>query len=282
MSTCARLGNDLDQYAVMGNPIDHSLSPKIHAAFAEQTGDRLSYRAILVEPGGFRRAVEDFFAQGGRGLNITIPFKQEAWGLSRIRRGDAERAGAVNTLYRDGHGRYCGETTDGIGFVRDFTVNLAAPLRDRRVLVLGAGGAVRGVLGPLLRAGPKQVVIANRTLETARQLRQTSADLGAVAVSSFEALAGQCFDVVINGTASSLGGLLPPLPDHLLSEDGICYDMMYRREPTPFIRWGRDHGARLSVDGLGMLVEQAAESFFLWRGVRPNTAPVLKMLRTDH
>lgn len=286
-----------DRYAVMGNPIAHSKSPLIHAAFAEATGEAIHYDRILVEPGTFPQAVEAFFAQGGKGLNVTVPFKEEARALSRWLSDDASSGGAVNTLYRNAEDLLCGDNTDGTGIVRDIRVNHGGELLDKRVLVLGAGGAVRGILGPLLREGPAEVVIANRTLARAEallplfreQARQADGkqEGGAPPARSgiqlracgFEALAGQQFDWVINGTSASLQGSLPPLPVDLLAGKAWCYDLMYADEITPFCRWAENHGAVRAIDGLGMLVEQAAESFRIWRGVRPATADVISMLR---
>lgn len=268
-----------DRYAVMGNPIGHSKSPQIHARFAAQTGQSLSYEAILVEAGDFPAAVARFRAAGGRGLNVTVPFKQEAWALAARRSPRAERAGAVNTLRFEEDGNLYGDNTDGVGLVRDLKDNHGAQLTGKRLLVLGAGGAVRGVLAPLLAEQPALLVIANRTVATAEALAQAFADLGAVRGCGFAALAGEQFDVVINGTAASLQGEVPPLPEGILAAEAVCYDMMYGKEPTPFMRWAGAAGAGKMLDGLGMLVEQAAESFYLWRGVRPATAPVIAALR---
>lgn len=268
----------MDRYAVMGNPIAHSRSPDIHAAFARQTGERLTYERILVPLDDFAGAVATFEAEGGRGLNITVPFKQQAWALADSRSARAERAGAVNTLVFDADGVH-GDNTDGAGLVRDLTVNNNVSLAGRRVLVLGAGGAVRGVLPSLLAEGPAEVVIANRTVERAAGLAEDFGDLGTVAACGFEALAGERFDVVINGTSAGLSGEMPALPNDLLNTGAACYDMAYGREPTVFVRWAETHGAQTALDGLGMLVEQAAESFEIWRGVRPDTRPVIRALR---
>lgn len=268
-----------DAYAVMGNPIAHSKSPAIHARFAAQTGQRLTYEAILVDPGGFDQAVGNFQGNGGKGLNVTVPFKQDAWRLVDTRSVRAERAGAVNTIRMEADGSLFGENTDGVGLVRDLTVNHGVVLAQRKLLLLGAGGAVRGVLEPLLAERPATLVIANRTVAKARELAEAFADLGPVEACGFDALEGRRFDVVINGTAASLQGEVPPLPDSLLTTDAVCYDMMYAAEPTAFVRWASSHGAAHALDGLGMLVEQAAESFVIWRGVRPDTAPVIRTLR---
>ena len=268
-----------DNYGVMGNPIAHSLSPVIHAAFAVQTGQHLRYQAVLVEPGIFAQAVQQFRMAGGKGLNVTIPFKEEAWVLSERRSPRAQLAGAVNTLGFEPDGRVWGDNTDGVGFVRDYVINHQGRIEGRRVLILGAGGAVRGVLEPILAEHPAQVVIANRTVANAVEICSVFQALGALNACGFDGLAGHRFELIINGTAASLQGQLPPLPEDILESDGFCYDMMYGHVPTPFVRWGYAHGADRSVDGLGMLVEQAAESFYLWRGIRPETASVIAMLR---
>ncbi len=268
-----------DRYAVMGNPIAHSKSPLIHAAFARQTGQRMVYEAIQVDEGGFPQAVGNFRASGGKGLNITVPFKREAWALADERSERAEPAGAVNTFLFRPDGSIYGDNTDGVGLVRDLVENLDMVIAGRRLLLLGAGGAVRGVLGPLLSQRPACIVIANRTVHRAEELAAAFAGDVPVSGCGFDDLGGRTFDVVINGTAASLQGTVPPLPDTILAEGAGCYDMMYGAEPTAFLRWATTHGADRCHDGLGMLVEQAAESFFLWRGVRPETAPVIALVR---
>lgn len=268
-----------DRYAVMGNPVAHSLSPAIHAEFARQTAQRMVYTAIQVDEGGFEQAAGNFRASGGKGLNVTVPFKRAAWAWADTRSARAERAGAVNTImFRDG-GAF-GDNTDGVGMVRDITANLGAPIAGRRVLIAGAGGAVRGVLEPVLEQGPHEVVLVNRTVDRAAELAAlfSTAEF-AVSVCTFEGLAGRQFDLVVNGTAASLRGVELPLPPSILAPGCLCYDMMYAADPTPFLRWAERCGAGRAVDGLGMLVEQAAESFRLWRGVRPDTAAVIGKMR---
>ncbi|MCB1768212.1 MAG: shikimate dehydrogenase [Candidatus Competibacteraceae bacterium] len=269
-----------DQYAVMGHPIAHSKSPRIHTLFAAQTGQNLEYRAILVEPGDFAAAAHAFRAAGGKGLNVTVPFKQDAWVLADLLSARAERAGAVNTLIFESSG-IRGDNTDGPGLVRDLTVNHRYPLAEKRILLLGAGGAARGVLHPLLAEQPVQLVIANRTAEKALGLALRFNDLGRVSACGFAELAERRFDLIINATAAGLDDAVPPLPDDVLAAEGWCYDLMYGREPTAFVRWGREHGAVQSLDGLGMLVEQAAEAFHLWRGVWPETGPVITALKKN-
>ena len=267
-----------DRYAVMGHPVAHSKSPFIHRRFAAETGESVAYDALLVEPDGFRAAVERFRAEGGRGLNVTIPFKEEAFALAHRRSERAERAGAVNTLWFEGTGT-CGDNTDGAGLVRDLTGNLAVRVQGRSMLLLGAGGAARGVLGPLLDESPRRLVIANRTASRAAELARRFAAQGPVSAVGFDALAGDAFDIVVNATAASLAGDLPPLPRGTLRAGGVAYDTAYAAQPTPFVHWGAEEGAAIATDGLGMLVEQAAESFRIWRGREPRTGPVIDALR---
>ncbi len=269
-----------DAYGVMGNPIGHSRSPQIHDQFAKQTKQRLSYEAILVELGGLEQAVGNFQGSGGKGLNITVPFKEDAFRLVDELSLRAKRAQAVNTIKISEDGSLLGENTDGVGLVRDLVDNLEFALEGKNILVLGAGGAVRGVLAPLLSKNTAKITIANRTVSRAEALSISFGDLGAVMASGFERLAGP-FDLIINGTAASLAGELPPLPDGLVSADTLCYDMMYSAEPTPFMVWGRAQGAERVSDGLGMLVEQAAESFKIWRGVEPETVAVIEAIRME-
>lgn len=271
--------SEVDRYAVFGNPIRHSRSPQIHAAFAAQTQQQLSYRAHLVELGQFDRAAREFFAGGGKGFNITVPFKLDAFAFAQELSGRAKRAGAVNTLALQADGTIYGDNTDGVGLARDITENLGWKLAERRILILGAGGAVRGILEPLLRYQPDLVVIANRTVEKAQQLARSFGDIGEVRACRFEGLAGNQFDIVINATSASLAGELPPLPGDLLNDGCCCYDLMYGAQPTPFMVWAASEMAWAVADGLGMLVEQAAEAFWTWRGVRPKTQPVIEMLR---
>ncbi len=268
-------------YAVMGNPISHSKSPRIHGLFAEQTGQRVQYSAIQVDPGGFEQAVSNFIAHGGRGLNVTVPFKHNAWALVDARSPRADLARAVNVIVVRDDGTLFGDNSDGIGLVTDIIGNHHGRIEDKTVLLLGAGGAASGVVGPVLERQPRGVWIANRTVDRAHDLAQSFSRLGAVRACGFAELAGQQFDLVINATAASLHGELPPLPAALLRPDAWCYDMMYGAKPTPFMEWARDQGAAVVLDGLGMLVEQAAESFLLWRGVRPSTAAVIETLRRE-
>ena len=272
-----------DQYAVIGNPVEHSLSPRIHAEFAGATGQDIAYGRILAPRDGFREAALAFRTAGGKGLNVTLPFKHEAWRLAGVRSGFAAAAGAVNTLSFEGE-RIVGHNSDGIGLVRDLTHNLRIAVRGKRVLLMGAGGASFGVMEPLLREQPETVVVANRTPEKAIELvghfeKLQSWALRGFSACSYPALAGLQFDIVINATSAGLEGTMPALPEGVLAAGALAYDMVYARV-TPFLEFARARGARIS-DGIGMLVEQAAESFLLWRGVRPETEPVIRLLRQN-
>ena len=268
------------RYAVVGNPISHSLSPRIHARFAEQTGQALSYQAIELATGEFESGVRELQQQGYAGLNVTVPFKRDAWSICDRLSPLAEDAGAVNTLSLRPDGGISGDNTDGIGLVRDLEVNLQCPLAGRRILLLGAGGAARGVIGPLLDLDPQILVIANRTPGKAVELANTFAARGNIDAAGFAELGGTGFDMVINATAAGLAGELPPLPESCVDADTVCYDMMYDlAAPTAFVAWARARGAALASDGLGMLVEQAAEAFFIWRGLRPDSTDAIAMLR---
>jgi shikimate dehydrogenase len=270
-----------DRYAVLGNPVAHSRSPEIHRLFAEQTGQHLIYTAILVEIGHFFAALREFTRSGGKGLNVTVPFKQDAWEAATVLSPRARRARAVNTLVIREGGTLFGDNTDGSGLIRDLCVNHGVMLRACRLLVIGAGGASRGVLAPLLEQGLAVLTIGNRTALKAIQLAEEFSDLGSVQGCGLADLAGREFDVVINATSAGLAGKVPDLPDGILARGAVCYDMIYGSDATAFVRWGMEHGAALALDGLGMLVEQAAESFHLWRGVRPQTAPVIRQLRSQ-
>jgi shikimate dehydrogenase len=267
------------RFAVVGNPIKHSRSPLIHAAFARQCGIDLEYRALRVEIGDFVRAARAFFEAGGSGLNVTVPFKEEAFALAETCTARAQRAGAVNTLWPDADGVLHGDTTDGLGLMRDICDNLGWTLRGQRVLILGAGGAVRGLLEPLLQEAPASVHIVNRTVPRALRLAQEFATLGRLSAGAYDDLGGRDFDLVINASSAGLGGDGPPLPATAIHERSCCYDLIYGAEPTPFMRWAAHHAVWAVSDGLGMLVEQAAEAFRVWHGCRPETGPVIQQLR---
>ncbi len=266
-----------DKYCVIGNPIGHSRSPQIHAAFAAQTGQDLVYERCLAPLDGFAATVRRLVAEGYGGANVTVPFKVEAHGLATRLAGRARAAGAVNTLvFADG--QIVGDNTDGPGLVRDIVVNAGVPLAGKRVLMLGAGGAARGALLPLLEQEPAAIVIANRTVATAQALAAGFGDprLSACAFHEIDAP----FDVVVNATSASLSAELPPIPPIAFCQDTLALDMMYGKEPTVFMAFAAAQGAT-ARDGLGMLVEQAAEAFAIWRGVRPHTEPVLDALRKN-
>jgi shikimate dehydrogenase len=269
-----------DQYAVIGNPVAHSKSPLIHAQFARETGQSVSYRALYTEVADFEAAVQNFRTQGGQGLNVTVPFKHRAYAMAQRRSARAEQAGAVNTLTFSG-GEIAGDNTDGVGLVRDLTLNLGCALRGRRVLVMGAGGAAYGVCGPILDEEPAALVVANRTVEKAVELAQHFGLLfpraAALSAARYEDLGGAAFDLVINGTSAGLSDTMPALPRGVFGAGSLAYEMVYGKA-TPFMAFAAGEGARIA-DGLGMLVEQAAESFYIWRGVRPQTASVIAQLR---
>ncbi|HXN10006.1 MAG TPA: shikimate dehydrogenase [Steroidobacteraceae bacterium] len=266
-----------DRYAVIGHPIAHSRSPWIHAEFARATGQSMLYTAIDATPAALGPVLRSFFDGGGRGLNVTAPHKQAVLAMMTSLSERARVAGAVNTIARQSSGALFGDNTDGIGFMRDLMVNLAVPVQDRRVLLLGAGGAARGLLGPLLAARPAELVIANRDLGRALELAERFAAAGPLRACGFEGLAAPAlepFDLIINATAASLHAQLPPLPEGLIGPACACYDLAYAASATAFVHWARERGAALACSGGGMLVEQAAEAFLLWRGVRPETASV--------
>lgn len=270
-----------DRYAVTGNPVAHSQSPQIHAEFARQTGQDMVYERLPAPLDAFAATARQFFSAGGKGLNVTVPFKHEAWDLVDSHRGDALDAQAVNTITSE-NGKLVGDNTDGIGLVADIKKNLGFEISGKRVLLMGAGGATYGVMFPLLREKAKALVVVNRTLEKAQSLVQSIEKRAGASVTGLDAVAyadllGTKFDIVINATSAGLRGEMPPLPEGIFATGALAYDMVYGRD-TPFLAFARQQGAS-AVDGLGMLVEQAAESFHIWRGVRPQTAPVIKKLR---
>jgi len=271
----------IDRYAVFGHPIKHSKSPRIHRLFAEQTGQALEYSAVEVPVEHFRTAVAMFFAEGGKGLNCTVPLKELAWRYADRNTERAELSKAVNTLALQPDGSLLGDNTDGIGLITDLLANHAIALSGIRILILGAGGAGRGIIAPLLEQAPQTLVIANRTVDKAVTLAAEFHDKGPITGCGYDALKNRQFDLILNATSASLSGQLPPLPGGLLAAGGNCYDLAYGNEPTAFVRWGLENHAAKSLDGLGMLVEQAAEAFFIWRGVRPQTRPVIELLNSE-
>jgi shikimate dehydrogenase len=268
----------IDRYGVMGYPISHSRSPVIHRLFALQTDQEMQYELLQVTPEKLETAIRQFQRTGGKGLNVTVPHKAEVAKLVDTISERAATAGAVNTLtFRDG--KIFGENTDGIGLLRDIVVNHGMTLEGMSILILGAGGATRGIVGPLLEMRPASLRIANRTVDKAQALAQHFSRSGPVSACPFNAVpVSDTYDLVINATSASLHGEIPPYPGAAISAASFCYDLSYGLKPTPFSVWARDQGAAKSVMGWGMLVEQAAESFNIWRGVRPDTAPVLKQM----
>jgi shikimate dehydrogenase len=273
------MNNVIDRYAVFGNPIAHSKSPQIHTLFAEQTKQSLRYTAELAELGQFDSAVKTFIKDGGKGLNITVPFKEDAWRYATRLSERAQRAGAVNTLKIELDGSISGETTDGTGLVCDLVTNYHIQIKNKDILIIGAGGAVRGVLEALLAQQPASLLIANRTKQKATQLADIFSDLGTINGCGLDEINERDFDIIINGTSASLKGDLPALPNSVFRGNSCSYDMMYASQATPFMQWSNENGASQVFDGLGMLVEQAAEAFFIWRGVKPETASVIQTIR---
>ena len=267
-----------DLYAVMGNPINHSKSPAIHSQFADQAKQDLVYSAMLVPTDAFEPTVKDFFKGSGKGLNITVPFKEKAFQLAQQLTPRAQTAQAVNTLVLQEDGTVLGDNTDGAGLVRDLVMNQQVEIAGQKILVIGAGGAVRGILHPFLEQVPESITIVNRTFEKAQNLADSFKEFGEIEAKTFEELTGP-YDVIINGTSASLSGELPPLPESVIATHTSVYDMMYGKELTPFLKWAQNLGAAKVMDGLGMLVEQAAVSFEIWRGVKPNSQAVLADLR---
>ncbi len=267
-----------NHYAVFGCPVKHSQSPRIHTLFAAQTGIKLDYQAIEVSPDRFTESVTAFLQDSGKGLNITVPFKEAAYAMCTNLTKRAQFAASVNTLWLDGQSNICGDTTDGEGLIRDLTVNNQINIANQSVLILGAGGAVRAIIGPLCAQKPKHIAIANRTVSRARQLAKKVSDKISIMACSYDDL-DDSFDLIINGTALSLAGALPPLAKVRLNKQACCYDLMYGAQPTCFMTWAQTQGATTILDGLGMLVEQAAASFFIWHGQMPDPTPVIAALR---
>jgi shikimate dehydrogenase len=273
-------GPSPDKYAVVGYPVAHSWSPFIHGLFARQTGHAITYSRLEVPPAALNDAVAEFFAADGQGLNITLPHKQAACLIARERTPRAEMAGAVNTLALRNSG-LLGDNTDGAGLIADLTHNLSFELRGTRVLLLGAGGAARGVLGPLLEADPEYLEISNRNEERAQQLAHEFATLGTVHGCGFDSISDTTFDLVLNATSASLQDTIPPIPPGVIGPTTLCYDMAYGKGDTAFTRWSKTAGAGRAETGWGMLVEQAAESFLIWRGVKPDTAAVIAAVKSN-
>jgi shikimate dehydrogenase len=268
-----------DRYGVVGHPVAHSWSPFIHGLFARETGQSLSYRLFDFTPQEFEPRVRDFFTLGGRGLNVTVPHKIAAVDIAGELTTRAAHAGAVNTLAAQKDGTILGDNTDGAGLVRDLCDNLGLVIIRRRILIIGAGGATRGVLAPLLALEPAEIVIANRTAERAQDMANAFAKMGPVQGVGVRYVSGGAFDLIINATSASLRGELPAVPPSVIGPETVCYDMAYGKTDTPFVQWAHDLGCARAFQGWGMLVEQAAESFRVWRGVKPGTASVLTALK---
>ncbi len=269
----------LDLYAVIGNPIAHSKSPFIHTIFAQQTHQAMQYTAILAPLDDFKAAVESFHHQGGKGLNVTVPFKLQAFQLASRLTERATIAQAVNTL-RFEDNEILGDNTDGVGLVRDIELNLGITLTAKRILLIGAGGAAQGIILPLLQQQPAILAIANRTPQKAQLLQQQFLPFGNIIAENFTSFSDKRFDIIINATSASLNNALPEVPIDIFAHATLVYDMMYGSELSHFLKFAQQQGARQIADGIGMLVEQAAESFFLWRGVKPQTIPVITLLRS--
>lgn len=272
---------DIDLYAVVGNPIEHSLSPTIHTMFAEQTKQNIKYSVHLAKISQFNQHLFLLRKKGFKGLNITVPFKLDAYNVCDELSPRAQDAKAVNTLFLRSDNTIAGDNTDGIGLVRDLMHNHQTLIKNRKILVLGAGGAVRGVLGPLLVQSPSLLMVANRTLAKAEALVDDFKNIGQIEACGYSDLGYEQFDLIINGTSAGLSGEIPPISEAILGPNTICYDMVYNRnEDTAFVSWAKNNGASQAYDGLGMLIEQAAEAFSLWRGIKPQTAPVISHLRS--
>lgn len=270
----------MDNYAVMGNPVAHSKSPMIHKLFAEQTKKNdHTYTAILVERDGLKQALHQFTDQGGKGVNITLPFKHQAYALVTELTDRAKRAKAINTIKVQKDGTYLGDNTDGAGLVKDIKLNHKFTLKNKHVLILGAGGAVSGILEPLLQEHPSEVIITNRTENKAVALAEEFSDLGAIQACPLELLENNSYDLVINATSMSLQNEMLELPGSILKEGAFCYDLMCGNGATPFLLWAKEQGAEFCADGIGMLVEQAAESFYLWHQIKPDTQQVLAKIK---
>lgn len=269
----------MNKYAVIGNPIKHSQSPRIHSAFATQEGIQIEYRRILADKNNFTQAVNDFFADGGKGINVTVPFKLLAYQNCIELDKFARAAQAVNTLRLSNKMQWAGSNTDGIGLITDLTKNLKIEVAHKNILILGAGGATRGILLPLLQQNPLFITIANRSVDKAHQLENAFKYAGNIRASSYSTLGCPVFDIVINATSASLTNTVPPIPSRCVNAQSICYDLAYGNEPTAFMSWAKQQGVKQIYDGYGMLVEQAAESYYQWRDYRPDTEKVFQLLR---
>ena len=270
----------MDNYAVIGNPVAHSKSPQIHSAFAQQQGTIINYQRILADESNFTTTIKEFNRNGGLGVNITVPFKVLAYEQCSQLNNYARSAKAVNTISFDEQGNWIGANTDGIGLLTDLQSNLNAEIKQKRVLILGAGGATRGILLPLLQQAPANITIANRTVEKAQQLAKEFSGFGPINQCEFNQLGSTPFDIIINATSASLENQVPPISTATISLNTLCYDLAYSDTDTAFLHWARAQNAGRLSDGLGMLIEQAAESYFIWRGFRPDTSKIFELLRS--
>jgi len=271
----------LDQYAVIGNPIEHSKSPDIHLLFADQTGERLSYEKILTDEDKFSQVVTKFFINGGKGMNVTVPFKNDACQFVDELTEYAKHAGAVNTIYKNESGNFIGANTDGIGLLRDLKKTLRLQLLNKKILIIGAGGATQGIVEPLLNENPSELIIANRTVSKAEAITEQFKSFGKVSSCSLTEIPKQNFDLILHATSAGLRDDNVELPAAIISANTCCYDLLYSDQDTPFMQWAKSHKAGKVVDGFGMLLEQAAEAFYLWRGKRPDTGMAYHYFRPD-
>ncbi len=273
--------SQLDQYAVIGNPIEHSKSPDIHLLFADQTGEQLHYEKLLADEDQFSQAVTEFFSNGGKGLNVTVPFKNDAYEFVDELTQYAKNAGAVNTIFKNEQGKFIGANTDGIGLLRDLKKTLRIPIINKKIIIIGAGGATQGIVEPLLRENPTQLIITNRTVGKADSIAEQFKNIGNVASCALDKIPKQPFDLVLHATSAGLQGNNVELPVEIVGANTCCYDLLYSDQDTPFMAWAKNHHAEKVVDGFGMLLEQAAEAFYLWRGKRPDTGMAYHYFRPD-
>ncbi len=279
MNSSINLDSSISNYAVFGNPVNHSKSPQIHSLFAKQKGIKLNYQAIEVPVENFSDFVISFANQKGKGLNITVPFKENAFSLCTILTQRAEVSGSVNTIWFDEQSNIYGDTTDGKGLINDLKINYGLDIKNKSVLILGAGGSVKAILEPLCEENPDRIIIANRTVSRAEDLSRSFSNKGNIKACSYDDIPSSSYDLIINGTSLSLNGQLPSISASTINNNTYCYDLMYSDTETVFMKWANEQGALKVMDGLGMLVEQAAEAFFIWHGVMPDTASVIKSLR---
>lgn len=270
-----------DRYAVIGNPIEHSKSPDIHLLFADQTGEVLSYEKIFAEENTFIQVVNEFFSFDGKGLNVTVPFKNEAYDFVDELSEYAQHAKAVNTIYKNGNGKFVGANTDGIGLLRDLKKTLRLQLSDKKILIVGAGGATQGIVEPLVNENPSELLIANRTTSKAEAIEDQFGFIGSINSCALSAIPDREFDLVINATSAGLQGDNVELPNDIIGPNTNCYDLLYSDQDTPFMKWAKSKNAKHVVDGFGMLLEQAAEAFYLWRGKRPDTGMAYHYFRPE-